>query len=1067
MKHAAPADQPARDAIRDDLRSTMLVEAAAGTGKTTSLVSRMVNLVRRGAAPASSIAAITFTVKAAAQLRERFQEELEKALRLASGDEAERFRLALQQLPRGFAGTTHAFCARLLRERPVEAGLDPEFEELDGAMAEQLAIDFWNRWFEEEARKGNPLLEEAREARVNFDALRRGFQRLVEFPDVEMASERSARPDLQGAVAQLLDFLDRCRPHMPTDAHRDEPDAFELLMRDLFRRRDSVDLTDPDGQLTLLEEANHGSRKPTQKKWPDKATAKNLGIEYLVFVTGTLRPLLEKWFEYAHGVALEIIWPAAEAFAAERRHNGTLTFQDLLLCTRDMLRDHPQVRRYFQKRFTHLLVDEFQDTDPLQAEVLFYLTGKETEERNWRALTPRPGSLLIVGDPKQSIYRFRRADITTYLDVRKRIEATGGRILQLSTNFRSSVPICTFVNESFSALFDAESVAAGRQAAHVALNAHRGGAPADGVFLLESQDGHVDDVAAGEARRVAEWIAGAIGRGALIQEEGQERLLRWSDVLLVSWGRKRLGHYAAALESAGIPYEVTGSKAFKESIELKRVLPLLRAITDPDDSISVAAFLRGDLCGADDEALYRYVQGGGRFRPFSQPEEGTDERIVRGLRIIREAIDESRSHPPAAAMARLFDRLGIAPLAAAGQRAGTSAGSVYLWLALARGQSAKGESFAAIVARLQELLEVEADISELDVNPSTANAVRLMNLHQVKGLEAAIVFLVDPSDEYTFDVDLVVERGEEASRGHLLVTRKFGKAKKEVGRPKGWTRLEQVEKLFVDAEKRRLLYVAATRAKNMLIVGFRQSSKGIKGAWRELAERAKEPLRFDDGAAAPGAEAGAMVRSFAEAKQEIADRFHAAAESSYSVLPITRIAHANHAELVRAEEGLGKGMSWGRVLHRLFEAMLRDESLDIALYAGNLLKDEERDAAELSNVLEVVEAVRASSLWQRVKKADERLVEVPFALTVPARGVGVDADGSTLLHGAIDLVFREGSTWYIVDYKTDSTAGRLEALVDYYQSQVEHYAGFWSQLTGAPSSAGLFFVDGCIERWVV
>jgi len=194
--------------------------------------------------------------------------------------------------------------------------------------------------------------------------------------------------------------------------------------------------------------------------------------------------------------------------------------------------------------------------------------------------------------------------------------------------------------------------------------------------------------------------------------------------------------------------------------------------------------------------------------------------------------------------------------------------------------------------------------------------------------------------------------------------------------------------------------------------------------------------------------------------------YESARRSSYSVLPITKIAHTSHAALVRAEEGLGRGTSWGRVLHRLFEAMLRDESLDIRLYAGNLLKDEERDAVELAEVMRVIEAVQSSSLWQRVKAADERYVEVPFALNATRRDVGIDEDGDTLLHGTIDLAFREGGHWFIVDYKSDSTSGRLDALVAYYAPQVEHYARFWSQITNRPTDAGLFFVDGCIERWV-
>ena len=131
------------------------------------------------------------------------------------------------------------------------------------------------------------------------------------------------------------------------------------------------------------------------------------------------------------------------------------------------------------------------------------------------------------------------------------------------------------------------------------------------------------------------------------------------------------------------------------------------------------------------------------------------------------------------------------------------------------------------------------------------------------------------------------------------------------------------------------------------------------------------------------------------------------------------------------------------------------------LYAQNLLKDEERDPVELADVLRVVDAVQSSNFWKRVKVADERYVEIPFALTIQH-----EEHGETLLHGTIDLVFREGDRWFIVDYKSDSTLNRLDALVAYYKPQVEHYARFWSELTKAPASAGLFFVDGCVEKWV-
>ncbi len=1067
MTDRLPGDQPARDAIRNDLDVTMLVEAAAGTGKTTNLIARMLNLVRTGRSSSATLAAITFTLKAAAQLRERFQEGLESGI-VNSGDEEERARLreALDQIDRGFIGTTHAFCARMLRERPVEAGLDPEFQELDEAAGRRLTTAFWHQWYEAEGLAGNPLIEEARQLDLDRKLLQPGFETVIEYPDVTMVSTRTPRPDLRGACDQLIAMLDEIQPHLPTNAHRQVPDKFEQMIVNLLRLRKAADITEIDGQLALLEEADHITGKPTQKNWPDKATAKQIGIRYNAFATNTIRPIRLRWREHVHGVAIALVSAAARAFDAQRRREGTLTFQDLLACARDMLRDHPHVRRYFQRRFTHVLVDEFQDTDPLQAEILFFLTGEEVSERNWKKLTPRLGSLFIVGDPKQSIYRFRRADITTYLAVKDRIKSVGGSVRQLFTNFRSAPSICAFVNEVFRPMFSGDDVVAGRQAQHVDLTPFRSVATVNGIVSLETLQASKDPMAEDEARRVARWIRNAVDGKMQISDEDRERPVRWSDVLLVSWQRPRLRFYAAALEELGIPYEITGSNAFDASEALRMAMPLLRAIVDPDDVVSIVGFLRGPLCGADDDALYRFVRAKGSFAPFRDPGAGTDDRIARGLAIIRDAIIDSQRHPPAAAIARVFDRIGLTALAATGDRGGTQSGSLLLALAIARDDSAKGESLAAIVDHFKDLLESRPDIGELDVDPSRSEGVRLMNLHQVKGLEAPIVFLIDPSDEHDFPVDLVVDRSGEESRGYIPITKKFGYATVDVGVPVGWAAMQQIEQAFKDAEKKRLLYVAATRAKDMLIVGFHRSNKGVSGAWRELARHVNAPL-VDQNETPPTATAiPPAAPAFSAAVETMTARFEAARESSYSVLPITKIAHGNHAELVRAEEGLGKGTSWGRVLHRLFEAMLRDETLNIRLYAGNLLKDEERDAVELAEVMRVVEAVQSSPLWQRVKSAGERYMEVPFALNVARRTVGIDEDGDTLLHGTIDLVFRESERWFIVDYKSDSTKGRLVSLVTYYAPQVRHYARFWSQLTNQETEAGLFFVDGCIEHWV-
>ena len=555
------ADHSVRAAIRDELGTTFLVEAAAGTGKTTSLVSRMVSLVRSGASAVDTLAAITFTVKAAAQLRDRFQESLERSRRDSNSEEKARLDEALLGVDRCFIGTTHAFCARLLRERPVEAGLDPEFVEVDAVEALLLANDFWDGYVERISIAAVPELAELRDCGVALSDLRRGFLDLIEYPDVEIVSAQVPRPDLRGLAGELSKILDEIEPHFPPADDGHDQDDFETMVRELLTKRRTLDAEDPAELFLFLDAANHRTRKPTQKNWPDGKKARDLGIRYRDFVDSDLRPALAQWREHTHGVAFRILTPALEQFAAERRHTGRLSFQDLLMCARDLLRDHPHVRRYFQRRFTHLLVDEFQDTDPIQAEVMFYLTGEEVEERDWRNLVPRPGSLFIVGDPKQSIYRFRRADITTYLHVKSRIAAGGGKVVSLVSNFRSARVVCDWVNASVGPLFAASDVAERRQAEYSPLSATYE-STLSGVYHLETQAQRYDDAAAAEAACLARWIRHAVRKGDEVELPDGRRQLTWKDFTLVSWSRLRLAIYAETLERASVPCEVAGSRAF-------------------------------------------------------------------------------------------------------------------------------------------------------------------------------------------------------------------------------------------------------------------------------------------------------------------------------------------------------------------------------------------------------------------------------------------------------------------------------------------------------------------------
>ncbi|HEY1434937.1 MAG TPA: UvrD-helicase domain-containing protein [Thermoanaerobaculia bacterium] len=1049
-REQALPDAAARRAIAGQLGHSLLVEAAAGTGKTTSLVARMTALIRTGTTTVDRLSAVTFTIKAAAELSERFQASLEAAARAATGEERDRLDAALSRLDSAFVGTIHAFCARLLRERPVEAGVDPGFAEMDEPENAAARAEAWDRYTERLFTGESPALPRLAALGVRLADLRQTYETLSDNEDVAPAiGAEEPPPDFSAERAAVEAFLARAAAALPTEMPEGGWSDFQEAVRRAMRLCALRDPSDAPAFAQVLDALARAKKKATE--------AGRLRGEFESLVAGTLEPGLQRWRVFLHPILLRAIAPASDDYAAWRRRNGRLNFQDLLLLARDLLRDHPLVRRAFQGRFLPLLVDEFQDTDPIQAEILFYLTGADVKEKDWRKLEPLPGSLFVVGDPKQSIYRFRRADIETYAAVRRRLERFG-KVLNLSANFRGTGRLCDWINGVFSREFPADATA--EQAAWVPLEAQRPeGAP--GVFrlLTRTPTASAGPVVEQDSERIAGAIAAAIGR--------QERAA--GDFLVLFRTRKHMADYARALERRDIPYELSGGGAFKDSEELQTLLPLLGAISDPDDPVPFTAVLRGPLCGVDDEALYRHARAGGRFSFRATLPEGADPRIAKACALLSEGEHFAATLPPGAAIARLCGRLGWTAYSASRELADSRAGNLLKAIAAARTFSADGLDFAAVVAELDRLA-TEGYIEEMGARPGRPGAVRLMTLHGAKGLEAPVVFLADPRRESNRPTRFWIDRSGARAEGHWRVIREtdgFGVV--DIAEPRGWTGMAQIERAFDDAERKRLLYVAATRARDMLVVSvWKQGrSENAQGPWAPLdpflkAELPEAPAPPSDRPAPRMSGLPAELEAFAARRRE---RRAASGAATYAVVPVTDVAHAGQPR--PGWERTGRGMSWGRVMHGVLEALMRDPKLDIAASAANLLAEEERSAGELDEVLRVVEGVRGSELWTRALAARRRLVEVPFALEVPRSELGrSEGPDSVLLQGAIDLVFEDEAGWVLVDYKSDTVGDDLDGLVAFYTPQVSVYRRYWERLTGQPTRAGLFFIQDGREVWL-
>ncbi len=356
----------------------------------------------------------------------------------------------------------------------------------------------------------------------------------------------------------------------------------------------------------------------------------------------------------------------------------------------------------------------------------------------------------------------------------------------------------------------------------------------------------------------------------------------------------------------------------------------------------------------------------------------------------------------------------------------------------------------------------------MGVEPGRPGAVRLMTIHSAKGLEAPVVFLADPTGNNPGPRDYCVDRESEPPRGYFRVARKFGNfGDEEIARPPGWDAMQETEKRFDEAEKVRLLYVGATRAREMLVVGVKKTGTGKpSGPWCSLHPYVEKELPQPSGPVREaGPEPSRLPEELEQARRRRSESRSKCAAAGYAVSSVTAVAHAEKERPFR--EQTGKGMSWGSAVHRLLEALMRDASLELRAYAANVLAEEGRPAEDLDELVRLVEAVRGSPLWKRALAAKSRMVEVPFALTVPSAELGASAGpAETLLTGALDLVFEEEDGWRIVDYKSDTIAGNLDDLVAFYKPQIAHYRRYWQQLTGRPTKAGLFFVSTGQEIWL-
>jgi len=1006
--------------------------------------------------PVDRIVAVTFTHAAAGNMKLRVRQEMERR----------GLHAAARELDRAFIGTIHAFCAQLLRRRPVEAGVDPVFQELAQPDALRVFARVFRRWIEQKLMSLSPAIGRAF-ARLSWSddplhQLRKAAWDLTEWRDFDAPWKRrdfDREPRLLELVARAARTAEL---RVRSLKSRDRLFMDSRPLADFVERAARSDADRIEGEILNLP------REMRWLKWEPWERLKQAIEEFAEPANADLAAALR-----------QELWEVVGLYQAEKRRAGQVDFMDLLLYARDLL-----ARVDLRELYDFVFVDEFQDTDPLQAEIL-------------RKVAQR---LFVVGDPKQSIYRFRRADARQYRRIYSELCAGGAERRELTRSTRSTLTIQAFVNAAFERQIDdylpleggVESPAEQPGIVALPMPEPYGSRNLSNAKILECSP---NTVAA-----FIEWLVRESGWKVRDRSSGDWRPVSDGDVCILfrrftNMGRDLTQDYVRCLEGRGIAHLLVGSKSFHQREEIGTLRAALRAIEWPDDELSVFAVLRGSLVAVLDDTLLKFRQAHGRFLPFMELPEDLDVEfapirdafalIVRLHRkrnsrpiadTIHELLEETRAHAGFA-----FRKGGERVLA-----------NVYRLADLARSFEISGAatSFRAFVEYLESEYE-GSDTGEAPVLEQEGGGVQLMTVHRAKGLEFPVVILADLTAKLSHEG---ASRYSDPAR-RLCAQRLIGCAP--------WELLDHAaqEEQEDREEALRIAYVAATRARDLLVVAA-IGEKPHEGSWLEPLHDAVYPLqeRFRIAGAAPGCpkfgnttvmnrppempeetsvkpglhsprtgshqvvwfdpaalrlqvsktegieneqvlqgtpdQAVAGMEKYEAWSARRKERVAAGSVPRMRVTTAERLSRCDDAEgidvttvTLELTEGRPGGRRFGRIVHDVLETAERADEVDaLAAVCGRQHGAGDSECAAAADVARAALAYLSDAMQSAVVRHREWPMMVRLS------------DGR-LVDGRIDLAWSDGTQWTVVDYKTDRREKRKIGQVQAYGLAVARGTG--------------------------
>ena len=944
----------------------IVVEAGAGTGKTTLLIDRLCLAVLAQNTPVEKLVALTFTEKAAAEIKTRFVAKLQNlvaAIKQDTKDETlsrlreyfpevkpevlvARAEAALSRLDRASIGTIHGFCADILKSFPLEAGLSPNAQIDAGQKAAQLFNARWNVFLDSELGVNAPRSAQWKQVLAEIS-----LTDLKNFA-AELCSGKIESYDYYAhhklLAASCLEKSARAQKMAESfSAGIKKPRKVEKMLLwaagSLKRTADFLKGESPaeaEGEYVKLSSGDQA------KGWDDDSFEEACA---LIDFAGKTTPEKQRIFLAAYGLVKDVTALIRQDYARE----GLLSFDDLIVKTRNLLLQNSSVREQLKTKFDVLFIDEFQDTDPMQGELLLFLAEAKNEcAPRWQEVRLEPGKLYVVGDPKQSIYRFRGADITAYELFTDLILRQGGKKCFLQENYRSTPEIVETANSVCSRAMIQQTAF---QPAYVPIYTSKTvrNDAVEWLFVpapagkLPSTEEFRDN----QAQRIADWISQNVGVFTLAN--GSK--LQYKDIALLTRAATTASPYTEALRRRGIAFNVETDKKFYRKQEISDFLNFLRAAADPDDKISLAGVLRSPLFGFTDEELYQAAKRG-ELSLYARP---TEEKLSRAYALLNKYSRLAGRRGLKDFLTDILEDTFLPEACAASYEGERTLGNLKRLIGLADGYAADGPaSLSQFLAEVQSLLEEHPDRLGASTADDALDAVSVLTVHKSKGLQFPVVILADMTKK---------DSASSSDPVPHIFSWQYNMHGLRVGKicDVNLAFLEEEQKKHGKCEEVRVLYVALTRAKEKLLL----IADARKGALKAAAPFSAAGLFPDEETLPKTLSDGDLTVPVCYQAYEPPENFRYR-HSEYAANRETaqNIAHWRTVYEARS----------ARYQKRLKEDQLRapSEMLD-----PNLLTEEQRAGAELGTVCH-----RALELMLAQKESPERAVVVAAAqCAVPYR----------------------------------------------------------------------------------